>query len=119
MAPLVIDAVVMYQLLRDPLFYRSLPASLEHLRAEGEAAYRKALAGALGKPQDCAGCSSLKEAIVPVLNAYGRGLAAVQESSPELLNDLKRYIAKKRRGCPAAILLYYVDENGKHSRLTL
>jgi hypothetical protein len=114
---LVLEATIFYQLFADPKFFDVLPASFAVHREAAAAAHQLALKLALG--QACVGCTSISAALAPMMNEFGRMLAAIQAAEPDALQPLIAYITKKRGYRPDPIFLYYKTVEGKTAKLVL
>jgi hypothetical protein len=117
MKALTLEPTIFYQLLADDEFYTVVPPSLATLEEQARKARQDALNVALGKA--CAGCSSVRDVLMPIMDEYGRQLSVIHQADPEALNPLVDYISRKRGFRPTPIVLYYREVNGKTTRLIL
>lgn len=117
MKALTLEPTIFYQLLADDEFYTVVPPSVAPLEEQAKKARQDALNIALGKA--CAGCSTIRDVLMPVMDEYGRQFAVIHQTDPAALDPLVNYIARKRGFRPTPIVLYYREVNGKTTRLIL
>ena len=115
---LVLDHMVLYQLLSDPKFWQQVPAFAFMKRSGQEAIQRiqdDIISGKRAKP--CVGCSTLRPILIPLLIVFGQHLAQLKGDSPEAVNELVEFIARKRKYRPAPIVVYYKNEHGQAAQV--
>lgn len=117
---LVVDHMVMYQIISDDRFWSLVPA-FAFMKTSSQHAVKQIVDQIVDSRgvTDCAGCSSIRPLMVPVVVVFGQHVAQLHQDSPEALNDLVSYISTRRKYRPRPIIVYYKDVSGKSAKVEL
>lgn len=110
----VLEHNILYQMLSDSCFWESVPEFLE-MKDEGERAHYFALERFLNPRKvapGCAGCTSMKTTLQPLLDKITLQVVEWAEKSPAKLENLIEYITRRRGYRPSSIVMYHKDNVG-------
>ena len=112
---LILEHNTIYEMFSDSLFWEKVPEFL-YMKDDGERAHHFVVERFLHPKKTfpgCAGCSSTKKILQPILEEMTSKIAEWSDTSPGKLTNLIAYIAKRRGYRPVPIIIYCKDSMGK------